>query len=152
MIRLSFLTICYPFIKTAWLTHLATAANCEPWSITWMLSELFNSLAPGRSGCDFKNAISNLVLLIRIFRSPHDDIFRWMQRDLTDDKSTLVQGTAWCRQAKLTETKWPSFCTLRFQFNFLIGDLIAISLNFVVKGSNYSKPALVRIWAWHRII
>ena len=50
-----------------------------------------NSLAPGRSVCDSKNAIFNLVLLIGIFRSPHDNALRWMPQDFTDEKSTLVQ-------------------------------------------------------------
>ena len=59
----------------------------------------FNSLAPGRSKCDSKNGIFNLVLLIGIFRSSHDDALRWMPQDLTDDKSTWVQVMAWCRQA-----------------------------------------------------
>ena len=58
-----------------------------------------NSLAPGRSGCDSKNGIFSLVLLIGIFRSSHDNALRWMPRDLTDVKSTLVQVMAWCRQA-----------------------------------------------------
>ena len=51
----------------------------------------FNSLAPGRSECDFKNVIFNLVLQIGIFRFSHDNVLRWMPPDLTDDKSTLVQ-------------------------------------------------------------
>ena len=58
-----------------------------------------NSLAPGRSGCDYKNWIFNLVLLFGIFRSSHDNALRWMPQDLTDDKSKLVQVMAWCRQA-----------------------------------------------------
>ena len=58
-----------------------------------------NSLAPGRSGYDSKNWIFNLVLLISFFRSSHDNALRWMPQDLTDDKSTLVQVMAWCRQA-----------------------------------------------------
>ena len=58
-----------------------------------------NSLAPGRSECDSKRGISNLVLLIDIFRSSHDNALNWMPQDLTDDKSTLVQVMAWCRQA-----------------------------------------------------
>ena len=56
-----------------------------------------------RSGCDFANAIFNLVLpclLIGIFRSSYDNVLRWMPWDLTDDKSTLVQVMAWCRQAR----------------------------------------------------
>ena len=57
------------------------------------------SLAPGRPGCHFKTAIFNLVLLIGIFTSFKDNALRWMPRDLTDDKSTLVQVMGWCRQA-----------------------------------------------------
>ena len=40
----------------------------------------------------------NLVLLIGIFKS-NDNVLRWMPQDLTDDKSTLVQVMARCRQA-----------------------------------------------------
>ena len=71
---------------------------------------LFNSLAPGRPGCHFKTAISNLVLLIGIFTSSKDNAVRWMPRDLTDDKSTLVQVMAWCRQATghYLSQCWPS--------------------------------------------
>ena len=60
---------------------------------------IFNSLAPGRSECDSKNLIFNLVLLIGIFRSSHDNALLWMPQDLTDDKSKLVQVMAWCHQA-----------------------------------------------------
>ena len=59
----------------------------------------FNSLAPGRSQCDFKNVIFNLALLIGTFKSSYDNVLRWMPQDLTDDKSALVQVMAWCRQA-----------------------------------------------------
>ena len=51
---------------------------------------IFNSLAPGRSWH---------ALLIGIFKSSYDNVFRWMSHNLTDDKSTLVQVMAWCRQA-----------------------------------------------------
>ena len=60
---------------------------------------LINSLAPGRSERDSRNIISYLILLIGIFRSSHDNTLWWMPQDLTDDKSTLVQVMAWCRQA-----------------------------------------------------
>ena len=69
---------------------------CDARSL-WYL--IFNSLAPGKSGCDFKNGIFNLVVLIGVFRSSHDNALRWMPQDLTDDKSTLVQVMAWCHQA-----------------------------------------------------
>ena len=58
-----------------------------------------NSLTPGRSQCHFKNVIFNLALLIGIFKSPYHNVLRWMPQDFTDDKSTLVQVMAWCRQA-----------------------------------------------------
>ena len=63
------------------------------------MSKFFNSLAPGRSECDSKNVIFNLVLLIGIFRSSHDNALWWMPQDLTDDKSTLIKVMAWCCQA-----------------------------------------------------
>ena len=59
----------------------------------------FNSLAPVRSECDSKNVIFNLVLLIGFFRSSHDNALQWMPHDFTDDKWTLVQVMACCRQA-----------------------------------------------------
>ena len=59
----------------------------------------FNSLAPGRPGCHFKTAIFNIVLLNVFSRSSNDNAPRWMRWDLTDDKSTLVQVMARCRQA-----------------------------------------------------
>ena len=58
-----------------------------------------NSLAPGRHRSHFKTAISNRVLSIGIFTSSKENALRWIPRDLTDDKSTLVQVMAWCRQA-----------------------------------------------------
>ena len=62
-------------------------------------AEHINSLATGRPRCLFKTAIFNLVLLIGIFTLSNDNALRWMPRDLTDDKSTLVQVMAWCIQA-----------------------------------------------------
>ena len=70
-----------------------------PMRIRYMVSCNFNSLAPGRSECDSKTGIFNLVSLIGIFRSSDHNGLRWMPEDLTDDQSTLVQVMAWCRQA-----------------------------------------------------
>ena len=73
------------------ISQLLPVFMCIVWNI--------NSLAPGRSECHSKNVIFNLVLLIGIFRSSHDNALSWMPQDHTDDKSTLVQVMAWCRQA-----------------------------------------------------
>ena len=60
----------------------------------WSLRQLY-SLAPGKSGSDFKNALLKLVLVIGTFRSFYDNISRWM----TGVKSTSVQVMAWCLTA-----------------------------------------------------
>ena len=51
-----------------------------------------NSVAPGRFGFHFKNAIFNFILLTGSFRSPHDNVLRWTSWNLTDDKSTFGLG------------------------------------------------------------
>ena len=69
------------------------------WSMFYPNCCCINSLAPGRSYCDFKNVIFNLALLIGIFKSSYVNVIRWMPQQFTDDKLTLVQVMAWCRQA-----------------------------------------------------
>ena len=82
-------------------THFIGYIIIFVWCIDLMLGSCcaVNSLAPGKSGCDSKNGIFNLVLLIGIFRSFHNNALRWMSEDLNDDKSTLVQVMAWGNQA-----------------------------------------------------
>ena len=59
--------------------------------------------SPLRSGCCFDNAVVKLILFNSIFRSSNGNALRWMPRDLSGEKSSLVQVMAWCRQA-------PSHC------------------------------------------
>ena len=42
---------------------------------------------------------SILLCWFGTFNSSHGNVLRWMPHDLTDDESTLIQVTAWCRQA-----------------------------------------------------
>ena len=77
----------------------------------WQQVRRVNSLATGRSRCDSKIGIFNLLLLIGIFRSSHDNASRWMPQDLADDKSTLVQVMAWCCEAT---SHYLSQCWLSF--------------------------------------
>ena len=56
---------------------------------SWIL--VINSLAHGGFGCNFKNPIFKLALLIGTFKATFDKVLRWMIQDITDDKSTLVQ-------------------------------------------------------------
>ena len=91
--------------KQVWMIHILLICKDISRPGTVIADDLFKtsthfiSLAPGRSGCDSKNGIFYLVLLIGIIRSSHDNALWWMPQDLTDDKSTLVQVMAWCRQA-----------------------------------------------------
>ena len=89
--------------------------------------DCLNSLDPRRSRCYLKNGILNLVLLTRTYRS-YDNALRWMPRDLTTDKSALVQVMAWCHQAAshylgqcwsrsmlpygITRPQWVNYCGL----------------------------------------
>ena len=58
-----------------------------------------NSLAPGRFSWRFRWVIFMLILVIDDWCMSCEIAIRWIQLDLTDDKSTLVQVMAWCRQA-----------------------------------------------------
>ena len=70
-----------------------------------------NSMALGKSRCNFKNQIFILDSLISIFISSYHNALGWILQDHTDDKSTLVQVMAWCRQATshFLSQCWPSF-------------------------------------------
>ena len=93
----------------SWYVKQGNKTVTLPWPYPYH-SGLPNLLAPGRPRCHFKTATFNLVFLIGIFTSSKDNALRWMPRDLTDDKSTLVQVMAWCRQAisHYLSQCWPS--------------------------------------------
>ena len=81
--------------KPLWCCLVNTRAGCvRVYCLCLPASGYFsiNSLAPGRSYCDFKNVIFNLVSLIGILKPSYDNVLRWMSTDLTDDKSALVSG------------------------------------------------------------
>ena len=132
-----------------------------------------NSLAPGRSLCDFRNVIFNLALLIGILKSSYDNVLIRIPQDLTDDKSTLVQVMAWCHQATshylnqcwprspmpygITRPQWVN--TLKLEqngwyfaaFSLYSWILIQICLNFVLKDLIDDKWALVLVVInWHQ--
>ena len=74
-----------------WLHHT------YPWKTTeqrWL-----NSLAPGRFDWDFRYLILQIISVIDGWGIYSELALRWASLDLTDDKSTLVQVMAWCRQA-----------------------------------------------------
>ena len=59
----------------------------------------FNSLAPGKFEWNFRYLIFQIISVSDGWVISCELALRWMSPDLTDDKSTLVQVMAWCRQA-----------------------------------------------------
>ena len=58
-----------------------------------------NSLAPEKFEWYFRYLIFQMIIVIDGWGISCELALRWMSLDLTDDKSTLVQVMAWCRQA-----------------------------------------------------
>ena len=60
---------------------------------------LLNSLAPGKFEWHIRYLIFQIISVIDGWGISCELALRWMSLDLADDKSTLVQVMAWCRQA-----------------------------------------------------
>ena len=58
-----------------------------------------NSLAPGKFEWNFRYLIFQIISVIDGWGISCELALRWMSLDLSDNKSTLVQVMAWCRQA-----------------------------------------------------
>ena len=58
-----------------------------------------NSFTPGKFEWNFRYLIFQIISVIDGWGISCELAPRWMSLDLTDDKSTLVQVMAWCRQA-----------------------------------------------------
>ena len=77
-------------------------------------TNVFNSLAPGRFEQSFRSVIFKLISVTDGWGISSKIALKWMPQDLTDDKSTLVQVMAWCRQATshYLSQCWPRFMSL----------------------------------------
>ena len=82
---------------TWWPTVMGTTVI----SIICKQTTMINSLAPGRFQFNFRKVIFKLILVNYGWGISYEIALRWMPLDLTDDKSTLVQVMAWCRQATI---------------------------------------------------
>ena len=76
-----------------------------------------NSLAPERFERNLRKVIFKLILMIGGWGNFCKIALRWMSMDLTDNKSTLVQVMAWCRQ---TTNHYLSQCWPRFMSPYVI--------------------------------
>ena len=80
------------------------------WSVTPdNMPPYFNSSAPGKFQRNLGKVIFQLILMIDGWSISCKIVLKWMQMDLTDGKSTLVQVMAWCRQATIhyLSQYWP---------------------------------------------
>ena len=92
-----------------WRPSMETTPPAESWFPCWMPRKhwkystamwfCFNSLAPGKFEWNFRYLIFQMISVIDGWSISCELALRWMSLDLTDDKSTLVQVMASCRQA-----------------------------------------------------
>ena len=97
--------------------HVASLGQNELMAeITWYSCDgIVNSLAPGRFQFNFRKVIFKLNLVNGGWGISYEIALRWMPQDLADDKSTLVQVMAWCRQAT---SHYLSQCWPRFMLSY----------------------------------
>ena len=69
----------------------------------------FNSLSPWRCGNNLEGIIFKLITQNSGFGTRYEIALRWMPQHLTNNKSTLVQATAWCHQ--VTSYYWANIDT-----------------------------------------
>ena len=69
------------------------------WQVCIPTVMTFNSLSPGKFEWNFRYLIFQITLVINGWGISCELALRWMSLYLSDDKSTLVQVMAWCRQA-----------------------------------------------------
>ena len=95
-----------------WLWHRWLIHPTEiPYAVINAYKICLNPLAPTRFERNFRDVIFKLILVIDGWGISYEIVLTWTPQVLTDEKSTLVQTMAWCRQAishKLSQC-WPSF-------------------------------------------
>ena len=102
------------------MLHPVPSATTFVWSIIHPISyfesssnlpdTMIKSLAPGRFQWNLRKIISKLILGTDGCHISSEIALRWTSLDLSDDKSTLVEVMAWCRQATshYLSQCWPS--------------------------------------------
>ena len=124
------------------------------WSGGW-----FKSLAPGKFEWNLRYLILQIISVIDDWGISCELALRWMSLDLADDKSTLVQVMAWCRQATshylsqcwprslsplgVTRPQWVNMPSYQYRTSHS-GDKIILQLSYLHNGISYTK--------WHLYI
>ena len=88
---------CSFFVKYSWFWRLfKKCLSVKKKSWCWLM---INSLAPGGFENIFQNVFFKLISWIDTLSNSCETVLRRMPQNPSDDKSTLVQVMAWCRQA-----------------------------------------------------
>ena len=112
------------------------------------------SLAPDRLKRNLSSC--NLILVNKGWGIPCEMALKWLSLDFTDDKLTLVQVMAWCRQATshYLSQYWPKFmlpCGVT-RPQWVNGGLLKLSIKFstrdVLNFQNYLLYHLNHIHIW----
>ena len=100
----------------------------------------FNSLAPGKFEWKFRYVIFKRILVIDGWGISSEIALIWMSLEFIDDQSTLVQVTAWCRQAT---SHYLNQCWLRSLLPY------GVTKPQGVKHSNYLSICIAVLLAAH---
>ena len=112
-----------------------------------------NSLAPGKFEWNFRYSILQIISVIDSWAISCELALRWMSLDLTDDKSTLVQVMAWCRQATshYLSQCWPRSLS-PYGVTWPQWASIGSDNGLVLKRVAQCQPIISIIWKWHHTI
>ena len=75
------------------------AADALKMQVQYGSRPAINSLAPGKFEWNFKHVMFKQILMIDDWGISCEIALTWKPQDLAEDKLTLVQVMAWCRQA-----------------------------------------------------
>ena len=119
-----------------------------------------NSLAPGRFQFNFRKVIFKLTLVNGGWGISCQIALRWMPEDLPDDKSTLVQVMAWCRQATshylsqcwprsvspngVTWPQWVKWCCQHYRMGHGLHHTLKMGMMMMMT----TMTMMTRWWRW----
>ena len=118
-------------------------------SVSWNKFRMtrVNSLAPGKFEWNFRHLIFQIISVIDGWGISCELALRRMSLDLTDDKSTLVQVMAWCRQATshYLSQCWPRSLS---PYGVTKPQWVKPSFRRIPNGFCGDKSALVQVTVW----
>ena len=128
----------------SWINHISMMPVVDSLGL--------NSLASGRFENNFQNVFFKLISWIDTLSNSCETVLKRMPQNPSDDKSTLVQVMAWCRQAtghylsQCCPRSLSPYASLRWKWQ-AHKNRDKIPINSSIK----SKPQLVQIMARCRI-